>query len=133
MGLPGQSSRLDCDERSQVSEPLLAIGFGRRSSFDAIRKIIHLCTEMVDLRKLGFADLTIAAQTQPCRCLEAEGWIEFEIARRSDNPIIVDVGRPETGDELRQAAQQTAAVAQCAAWRAAGLLAAVRGEVLVVG
>ena len=55
---------------------------------------------MVDLRKLSFADLAAAAQAQSCCSLEPEAGVKFDLARRSDNPITVDGGGSEAGDEL---------------------------------
>ena len=45
-------------------------------------------------------DLAVAAQAEFCCGLEPEAGVEFEIARRTDDPISVDGGGSEAGDEL---------------------------------
>src|SRR5262249_51581320 len=84
------------------------ISLGRRSSLDAIGKILDLRAKMVDLRKLSFADHAVAAQTQFRCSLEPQAGVEFEIARRSDNSVTVDGGRLEAGDELCKTAGREA-------------------------
>ena len=60
---------------------------------------------MIDLGKLGLGHLSVTAHPQPCRSLETEAGIEFQVAGRSYDPVIVDGRRPEAGDELSEAAR----------------------------
>ena len=56
-------------------------------------------------RKLGLDDFFVTAQPQPSHNVESESRVEFQVARRSHDPVIVDRRCPEAGDELREAAR----------------------------
>jgi hypothetical protein len=58
---------------------------------NTIGEVGDLGIEMVDLRKLGLNDLSVAPQPEFRRRLEFEARIEFKIAERPDNPIAIGV------------------------------------------